>query len=416
MKFLQFRQFIVMIAALTIIYGCSSNDESAVGPSTTDQSNQYLVSKDTFISLASGDISGALSFSEALTPLTEQIKYRSTIYKIVYNTKYKGEDIQASGLVVIPDTEDEIDMLSFHHGTIGSDPEAPSNISLSPQNQSLVYFYGAIASVGMVAVIPDFIGFGASSNVPHPYYVADLTASSIVDCIKAAKELAVELNANFSGDLYLAGYSQGGQATMVTHKYIENEGLDGFNFVASFPSSGGYDIKGFQEYFFTLDTYHQPFFMGYVVNGFVSAYDLEIEMSEIFNAPYADRIAGLYDGTYTGTEINEQLNDTLSVLLTQDVLTGIDSLEKFRHFRDLLVANSPASDGWVPQTRMFMYHGDADITVPYQNSVDVYNQLLENGASSDLVTFKPLPDATHGSGVTPYIVELVNEVNTLRMN
>ena len=67
----------------------------------------------------------------------------------------------------------------------------------------------------------------------------------------------------------------------------------------------------------------------------------------------------------------------------------------------------------MPQIPIFMYHGDADITVPYQNSVDVYNQFIANGASTDVVTFTTLEGGTHGTGVVPYLEHLAAELSKL---
>ncbi len=389
-----------------ILFSCSSEEDS-VAP-IENQSPTVLVSMDTFVTRAASELR---LFVEAAIPGIDPatIKYDAVILKVVYRTKYKGEDINASGLVILPSTNDEVDMLSFQHGTIGADSEAPSNITF--QDQSSI-FYAAVASTGMITVVPDFIGFGASVEIPHPYYVEDLTASSTVDNIRAAKEIAELVGMDFSSELFLAGYSQGGYATMATHKWIEEKGLDGFNLIASFPSSGGYDMKGFQEYFFTLETFHQPFYMAYVVNAFNSVYDWNMPFTDVFNEPYASRIPDLLNGQYTGTEINEQLNDTLSVLLTMDALIGIETDPKYADLKMQLIENSLTD--WVPQTRMFMYHGTSDITVPYQNSIDTYDMLISNGASTNIVTFTPLPDATHGSGVLPYIGEIANELTLLR--
>ncbi|QNL22435.1 hypothetical protein HZR84_10950 [Hyphobacterium sp. CCMP332] len=404
---LRFKYILSISVITTLLFSCNSEDD-IIAPGNENQEPSVLVSLDTFLIRPSGELQ---TFVEAaisgIDPAT--IKYDAVILKVVYRTKYKGETINASGLVILPSTEDEVDMLSFQHGTIGSDAEAPSNITL--QDQAAI-FYSAIAGTGMIAVIPDFIGFGASANIPHPYYVEDLTASATIDNIRAAKEIAELFQLDFNNELYLAGYSQGGYATMATHKWIEEKGLDGFNLIASFPSSGGYDMKGFQEYFFTLETFHQPFYMAYVVNAFKSAYDMSLNFSDVFNDPYASRIPDLFNGQYTGTEINNQLNDTLSVLLKAEAIAGLETDPLYADLKMQLIENSLTD--WVPQKRMFMYHGTSDVTVPYQNSIDTYDQLIENGASENIVTFTPLQDATHGTGVIPYIGELASELIILR--
>lgn len=60
-----------------------------------------------------------------------------------------------------------------------------------------------------------------------------------------------------------------------------------------------------------------------------------------------------------------------------------------------------------------MYHGDADTTVPYQNSVITYEQLISNGASASTIEFITLPGADHGSGIEPYVEDFMPRLLSL---
>ena len=197
---------------------------------------------------------------------------------------------------------------------------------------------------------------------------------------------------------------------MATHKYYEENEVSYYDLKASFPSSGGYDIKAFQEYFFSLETYHQPFFMAYVAQAYVESLDLG-DLSDYFNEPYATNIPGYFDGSMSGGQINDQLTDVIADLVNNDLLENIDTKEEYAYIGEAFVDNSPID--FVPQIPIFMYHGDADITVPYQNSVDVYNQFIANGASTDVVTFTTLEGGTHGTGVVPYLEHLAAELSKL---
>ena len=161
-------------------------------------------------------------------------------------------------------------MLSFQHGTITLHSDAPSNFSTSDPDALL---YGALSSSGFISVIPDYIGFGSSSSILHPYYVEEYTASAILDMLKAAKELADEKNVKFNTRLFLAGYSEGGYATMATHKAVEETSVDGFELIASFAGAGAYDVKGMQDYLFGLETYDDPYYLAYLVRSYQLTYD-----------------------------------------------------------------------------------------------------------------------------------------------
>jgi len=330
------------------------------------------------------------------------LQYDVDVYKITYNTQYNGSVITASGIVSLPKTNNIVAMVSLHHGTIVTNDEAPSE--QSPFGESMILF-AALASPGFIAVVPDYIGFGSSANILHPYYVEEYTASAIIDNLKAAKELAANKGLEFNEELFLTGYSEGGYATMATHKSIEQYGMDGFNLIASFPAAGGYDVKGMQEYVFALDSYDEPYYLAYVSLAYQTTYKWTQPLSNLFNEPYASFIPDLFDGTNSREIINASLSNDISVLVNNDLLISADTNPQYAYFVNALELNSLTN--WVPTIKMFMYHGDADTTVPYQNSVDTYEQLIVNGASPNTVQFITLTGGTHFSGVQPYIEDLV---------
>lgn len=393
----------VLIMALSI-WSCSSNDP---GPEAPEVTPSTLVEAEFKLTWSDGELQGFLSGSGFDT---EAFKYDASIYRVTYRTMYKGDSITASALVIIPETEDVVSTVSYQHGTIASDAEAPTNLSLI---NSQIILASALSSTGMVVVIPDYIGFGESVEVMHPYYVEDLTASSVVNAIYASRQVARQNEIKLDMDLYLVGYSQGGYATMATHKYYEEQGMPFYELQASFPASGGYDVKAFQEYFFALETYHEPFFLAYVAQAYKVSYDWDQPLSVVFKEPYASEIPGYFNGAFNGSAINANLTNNLADLLQEDVVTGIDT-ETYDFITDAFRENSLTD--WVPTIRMFMYHGDADITVPYQNSVDVYSQFLANGASDEVVTFTTITGATHGSGAGPWAFDILEEIQKLEAN
>jgi pimeloyl-ACP methyl ester carboxylesterase len=339
----------------------------------------------------------------------EEIRSGVDVYSVIYNTTLDGDTILASGLVILPQTKDAVGMLSFQHGTIIAHSEAPTE---TPPGSDLMSFYASMASLGFVGVVPDFIGFGASEDRLHPYYLEKPTADAVVDNLKAARELAMLNELNFNGRLFLAGYSQGGYATMAAHKSIEENGLENFDLIASFPSSGGYDVKGVQEFFFQQQTYSQPFYIAFVALSYKTYLGWSQPLTDFFQPDYAAKIPGLFNGQYSSEEINNQLTTDIPDLINPDLLSSIDTDPRFNYINDAFTANSLTD--WTPHVKMFMFHGDLDITVPYQNSVDVYNQFIQNGASPDVVSFTTLPFATHSSGVTPYIIAFINRLLILR--
>jgi hypothetical protein len=188
-------------------------------------------------------------------------KHDVNTYRITYKTTFKGDEITASGLIVLPFTKESVGMVSVQHGTIVQQQEAPS--AQAPGSLDLIV-YAAMASSGFITIVPDMIGFGASENIFHPYYVEEPIAKAIIDNVRAAENLAADNDISFNKKLFLVGYSEGGYATMAAHKAIEAQPLEGIDLVASFPAAGGYDIEAMQHYVFGLDQYPQPYYLAYV--------------------------------------------------------------------------------------------------------------------------------------------------------
>jgi pimeloyl-ACP methyl ester carboxylesterase len=388
---------------LLFIVSCNADPEPAPTPSFESR----LATATLTLTRPASELRNILGFTSLDLPV-ESIQYNTEMYAIEYTTTYKGEEIVASGMVFLPvAAEDPVDfpLISFQHGTIASNSEAPSQLSISNEQNIL---YAGMAGAGFVIVVPDYIGFGSSVHITHPYYVEEPTAQAIMDMIRAGGELALENGLSLSNHLYLAGYSQGGYATLAAHKQIEEEGVEWYQLQKSYPSSGGYDVVGMRDYFFSLDTYHQPFFLAYVAEAYRTYYDWDKEqLQDMFNEPYAGLIPTLFDGSFTGSQVNDQLNDTLSVLVRSDYLSNPEG-SQFDFIEDAFAANALLD--WTPEITIEFFHGDADITVPYQNSVDSYDHFISTGSSPDVISLTTLPDATHGGGFIPYLELLLNDL------
>ena len=387
--------FISVIVSLVLATACSDDSSS---PQPSDE--QFLIDAE-FVYATTAQQLQLLAQLSGLAVEPSAFVNDIEIYKVTYNTQYNTLPIVASGLVVLPKTTQGIGMLSFQHGTITKYDDAPSNFSAGDYN---TIAYAAMASVGFIGVIPDYLGFGSSTSVLHPYYVEELMASSVIDLLKAAAELSQQQGITFNGELFLAGYSEGGYATMASHKAIEENGLDGFTLIASFPAAGAYDIKGVQETIFEQTEYDDPHYLAYIARAYQVQYGRDDLLTDFFKEPYASRIPGLFDGQKGEGEINAQLTTTISDLVQEDVLNNIDTNPEYGYLVDAFNENSLTD--WKPEIQMFMYHGLSDKTVPYQNSVNTFDKLIANGASTSTLTLTPL-EGTHSSAIEPYVADLI---------
>lgn len=395
--------YLLLIVPL-FIFSCDSDDDGTTPVVEIDR----LVEGNEIFGRGVGEIKTFIegSGSSDLIALGDLINNDVTFYEVTYKTTYLGQEIIASGLVTFPETTEAVPMISFQNGTIASDAEAPTN------NLGTFTVLSGIAGAGYILAIPDYIGFGASVEFIPPYHHAELAGRSVIDLMRAARELAFQEGYNFDGRAFLSGYSEGGYSTMAAHKLMEEENPDGFELIASAPSSGGYDVKGFQEWFFEKDEYDNPFFMAFVAISYKTVYGYDEPLSDLFQDPYADRIPDLFDGSNNGGQINAQLTTALVDLLQPDIVANIDTDPRYANFVDAL--NDNTITNWVPRAPMYLYHGTADVTVPYQNSVDSYQQLLDAGASPNIVTFTDIEGANHGTGFAPYLREAITLFESLK--
>ena len=378
------------------LFSCNNQDELTRAYIDT-YTKLFSISKENILEIVQNSEYGNLN---------EYLQYDISLYTITYNTTYKGQNIKASGLVAFPDTDQGMPILNFNHGTTSLHADAPTEDLIQYS------FFSNAASAGYIFVIPDYLGFGVSDNIVHPYYRSDITGQTIVDMIRAAKELAAIEGYNFNGDVFLSGYSEGGFATMSAHYNMEKNNYSGLNLVASAPASGGYDITGMLDYFISKETYHVPYYIAYVAMGYKTSYDWSLPLSSIFNEPYASIIPEYFNGKYSGYEINSVLSDDMSELLTSNFINNIYTDADLKIIVDAFEENS--LDQWIPKNKMIMYHGTDDITVPYQNSVDTYNSFISLGADKNIVEFIDLIGENHSSGSLPYIVSLFDEFEKLK--
>ena len=152
----------------------------------------------------------------------------------------KGKTVQASGLVSVPDKPAgaKSPVLSYQHGTIFRDAEAPSNNAVASEISVVM------ASLGYIVLAPDYVGYGVSKGVPHPYLQAAPMAASVIDFLTAAKTWRQQTGVYDNQQLFLTGYSEGGYATMAAHRALQAGNLPHLQQLRMVvPGAGPYNVQ-----------------------------------------------------------------------------------------------------------------------------------------------------------------------------
>lgn len=393
MKKSAFYKILPLLAFIFVFAGCNLNRND-------DTEDKYLLSFEKQGSYYPSLIKEFYAVIEddypEIKPISDAVKHTIDVYTITYKTKFDGQELIASGLVSVPVSSGTYPVISFQNGTNTLHSEAPS---INPNN-GLYRLLETIASTGFIISVPDYLGFGASSSMFHPYLDKESTIQSVTDMLRAVDEFVNNhLNIKKSDDLYIAGYSQGGWATMTLQKAIET-GLSGeFNLKASACGAGPYDLNLVNDYVLQQTNYPMPYYIGYIFNSYIKLGDIINLPSEIFKSPYSERILTLYDGTKSGDEINAQLTTKNADLYTAEFLSGYKTNPKFNSVVTSLQKNSVTA--WKTNVPTKLFHGTADNYVPYTTSENLYNAFKAQGVSTSVVSYVPIPDAGHTTGIIP---------------
>jgi pimeloyl-ACP methyl ester carboxylesterase len=150
--------------------------------------------------------------SKAPATLPEELRRLGDAVRIVYlTTDVRGKSIKATGLVITP-KERRNRTVAWAHGTTGlADQCAPSTNQQAfyPEARTAV---AALLKRGWTVAAPDYPGIG--TDQPHPYLIGNSEGRSIIDSVRAARNLDDDLSPQYVVD----GHSQGGQAALFANQ------------------------------------------------------------------------------------------------------------------------------------------------------------------------------------------------------
>jgi len=378
----------LLLIVSIFLFGCHSAE-------SPQPSYQYYVSATQNATLSAASLR-TLALFAGQSDIAALIKYDVKPYKIVYQTTYKGNKINASGLILIPDgITDQAPIISIQHGTAFLKSDAPT-ISGSDGME-------LFASAGYVTLLPDYIGYGASSSVFHPYYDKEYSANAVIDFINAGKEFLTTQHVSFSNKLFLAGYSEGGYVTLAAAHEIETNAARGLNVTAVAAGAGGYDLNDMLGGIATESYYDYPSYIAFVLMAYNNTYDWHKPLSYFFNTPYAAALGTYMDGAHDGDEINSQLTTDMPTLFESGFYARLRQADQETDFKQAIAKNDVS--GWNTSLPIRLYHGTDDEIVPVENS-EITLQHFQNAGSTS-VTLKKISGGTHGTSLEPMIRDVI---------
>lgn len=299
------------------------------------------------------------------------------VFKVNYLCKDAFDTlVGASGLMIIPVDSCRFPLLGYSHGTISRKNDAPSRV-----RGSEVYVGMVMGSNGYLTVLPDYLGLGDGAGL-HPYQHAKTEAYANIYLLRAAREYCTANAIELNGQLFLAGYSQGGHAAMATQRMIETDFTSEFTVTACAPMSGAYDMSGVMvDVMLSNDPYPAPAYLPYIVLSWNPIYNLYTDISNAFKVPYDTLLPPLFDGTRSLGYIEARMPNVPKLIF--------DSTELYRFttdinhpFRLALRENNTYNTSWIPQGAMRLFYCSADMEVSYLNAYVAQDSLKAKGCNT----------------------------------
>ncbi len=333
---------------------------------------------------------GSLIWSRPAGGLVPLDKAKSTDLVLYTSKSPQGKDVAVSGSVSVPKgkaPKGGWPVISYAHGTTGTaDACAPSrNHNGDPVTSYISYVdpqQNAWLKAGYAVVRTDYQGLGTPG--PHPYLIGESEGRSVLDMVRAARDLDPSIGKKF----LIAGHSQGGHAALFAageaKRYVPDLRLRGT--VAYAPASH------LKEQGQALGVFTSPSPLTALATLIVQGATTESTHATPIKAKrlLAPEVMAFYPKLNKLCLPQLSLPSRLGGIAPADMIKdGADTTDLF----DLLGEQNPAVKTKAP---IMLAQGDADATV-YKFLTDSLNTELQN--KGDDVTYDVYPGIDHGGVV-----------------
>lgn len=381
---------------LLIFTACKKEATLSVSPGTLIETNEVkTISRSECVQLVdSADISSVA-------------QYDVRLIEIVYATEYDGKTIETSGMLFVPVGKDTVHFVTYNHGTVvplklfKMDEATPSLFTGQSVGFGEIRNVGLTwASAGYTVFMPDYVGYNRTRDKEHPYIYYPELFKSIYHGDLAVKSYIQSQSAYYDNRMFLAGWSQGGGASLSAHRYFEQNYPGTFTIVASLNLSGPYNFKRFiRSVFENKET----------ANDKISIYSWALyslnKFSELKRANDRFYSYSVYDQVSAFNPPSTVPADIFNNFFIKQIVDGSDVA------MNSVIERNSMINGWNPQGKIYLYHGDADDFVPYFNSEDCYEGLLQLGTDIHFTTY---PGATHYTVFPKYLIDAKNQMDLLK--
>jgi acetyl esterase/lipase len=376
---------------------------AAPAPTTTHQTEGRLLSAKVIKHLSRQEVVDYLAGYELDT---SAVRNGVDLYLVTYRTVgVHGRATTASALTVLPRTRERtLRTVTWLHGTRIFRGDTAS-VADNMDRAAAVLF----AASGYATVAPDYIGLGVGPG-HHPYMLSDPTIAATFDALRATRTLAGRSGTRLERKVFVSGFSQGGQASMIVGRALAQSHEFGLAAIAGI--AGPYDIRG-QEMPAALDGrldgISANMYLGYAITAWNRVHKLYDSPSEAFRAPYDKVVEAMFDSDHEEADVVAALPHTPQELLTDEFQAQI--AHPTGALAEVLDANDDPCE-WRPRVPVRLYAGEADRDVVLANSQSCLSDLKANGTRD--VTLVNMGDVDHFTSGAEALPQVLTWFNTQR--
>jgi pimeloyl-ACP methyl ester carboxylesterase len=225
-----------------------------------------------------------------------------------------------------------------------------------------------------------------SKGTPHPYLLSAPSAAAVVDLLTAARTWRLKNRVADNGQLFLAGYSEGGYVTIAAHRAMQAAGSPHLaNLMVDVPGAG-------------------PYHVGVTLDELLRRVRDENPLLGALISPGLLR----YLSSSVRREVREQL---LKRLLPDDADVVFDTtiIDNYLADDDAAIERQSNVHDWAPTAPVRFFHGRDDQTVPYANATRTLQTMLSRGASDVSLTDCTVVPSSHIGCVPPYLAFMLGQ-------
>lgn len=282
-----------------------------------------------------------------------------------YRTRgLNGDTLTCSGVIVLPRKKPIKNIILVSHYTLSANHEIPSQT---------FPLEGLLANKGYAIVVPDYIGFGASTRKQHPYLHPYSTAKCVVDMALAAKKYLTDINhAPLNDSIILMGYSQGAAATLAVQQLIEKRYNKELPILINYVGAGPYDITATYDHAIATNYTGIAPAIPMIVQGMNVSYNLHLDLSQLFK----DTLLQRYD---------EWINSKKYSIMELRHIMGIGQIDRFltpqamdknnpmtaRLYQAMRKSSMTTNIHDLPHAPIYLFHSYQDDVVPFVNAEEL---------------------------------------------